>query len=108
MAKGIYERRGKNGDATYYIRYQFQPVVAEGVEVVKDLKEKLGRKSRGFTRELAREALRAREGEIAQGRFNLEKLRKPQPVSGLIELPQARAELQSVRKNRWSPPPTAS
>ena len=24
MAKGIYERKGKNGDVTYYIRYQFQ------------------------------------------------------------------------------------
>jgi hypothetical protein len=23
MAKGIYERKGKNGDVTYYIRYQF-------------------------------------------------------------------------------------
>ena len=24
MAKGIYERKGKNGDVTYYIRYQFK------------------------------------------------------------------------------------
>ena len=41
MAKGIYERKGKNGDVTYYIRYQ-----TEGV----DIKERVGRKSRGFTR----------------------------------------------------------
>lgn len=39
MAKGIYERMGKNGDATYYIRYQYS-----GTEI----KERVGRKSRGF------------------------------------------------------------
>ena len=54
MAKGIYERKGKNGDVTYYIRYQFKTTGADGVEFIKDLKEKVGRKSRGFTRELAR------------------------------------------------------
>ena len=48
MAKGIYERKGKNGDVTYYIRYQ-----TDGV----DIKERVGKKSRGFTRELAKEAL---------------------------------------------------
>jgi hypothetical protein len=47
MAKGIYERKGQQGDVTYYIRYQFQGI---------DIKERVGRKSRGFTRELAREA----------------------------------------------------
>jgi hypothetical protein len=62
MAKGIYERKGKNGDVTYYIRYQFKTVGADGVEFIKDLKEKVGRKSRGFTRELAREALRSKRG----------------------------------------------
>ncbi len=49
MAKGIYERKGKNGDVTYYIRYQFKTVGADGGEFIKDLKEKVGRKSRGFT-----------------------------------------------------------
>jgi hypothetical protein len=38
MAKGIYERKGKNGDVTYYIRYQ-----VDGT----DIKERVGRKSRG-------------------------------------------------------------
>jgi hypothetical protein len=45
MSRGIYERNGKNGDVTYYIRYQYQ---------LTDIKERVGRKSRGFTRELAK------------------------------------------------------
>jgi integrase len=85
MAKGIYERKGKNGEITYYIRYQFKTIDSNGGEVIKDLKEKVGRKSRGCTREMAKEALKAREGEITQGRFNLEKVRKPHPISELIE-----------------------
>ena len=76
MAKGIYERKGLNGDVTYYIRYQ-----VDGT----DIKERVGRKSRGFTREMAKDALRARLGEITQGRFNLEKTRKPIPFSKLAE-----------------------
>ena len=76
MAKGIYERKGKNGDVTYYIRYQ-----TDGV----DIKERVGKKSRGFTRELAKEALNSRLGDIAQGHFNLEKVRKPVPFSKLVE-----------------------
>lgn len=51
MAKGIYERKGKHGDVTYYIRHQFQ---------LTDIKERVGRKSRGFTWEMAKEALKAR------------------------------------------------
>ena len=76
MAKGIYERKGHHGDVTYYIRYQFQGT---------DIKERVGRKSRGFTRELAREALKSRLGDIARGQFNLEKTRKPVPFSKLVE-----------------------
>src|SRR5258706_10397466 len=76
MAKGIYERIGKNGDVTYYIRYQ-----VDGT----DIKERVGRKSRGFTRELAKDALKSRLGDIAQGHFNLEKVRKPVPFSKLAE-----------------------
>ena len=55
MAKGIYERKGLNRDVTYYIRYQ-----VDGT----DIKERVGRKSRGFTREMAKEALKARLGEM--------------------------------------------
>ena len=84
-ANGIYQRKGKHGDVTYYIRYQFKTVDGDGNETIKDLKEKVGRKSRGFNRDLAREALKAREGEVAQGRFNLEKVRKPHPISELLE-----------------------
>jgi integrase len=76
MAKGIYERNGKNGDVTYYIRYQ-----VDGT----DIKERVGRKSRGFTREMAKDALKSRLGDIAQGHFNLEKVRKPVPFSKLAE-----------------------
>ncbi len=76
MAKGIYERKGYHGDVTYYIRYQFQGT---------DIKERVGRKSRGFTREMAREALKSRLGDIARGQFNLEKTRKPVPFSKLVE-----------------------
>jgi integrase len=68
MAKGIYERKGKNGDITYYIRYQFHGA---------DVKERVGKKSLGFTKEWAKDALKARLGEIAQGRFNLDRTRKP-------------------------------
>jgi len=76
MAKGIYERKGLNGDVTYYIRYQ-----VDGT----DIKERVGRKSRGFTRELAKDALKSRLGDVAQGYFNLEKVRKPVPFSKLAE-----------------------
>src|SRR5215813_7014428 len=76
MAKGIYVRKGKKGDFTYYIRYQYQG---------KDIKECVGRKSRGFTKEMAKDALKARLGEIAKGRFNLDKTRKPIPFSRLVE-----------------------
>ena len=76
MAKGIYERRGKNGDMTYYIRY-----LVDGT----DIKERVGRKSRGFTREMAKDALKSRLGDVAQGHFNLEKVRKPVPFSKLAE-----------------------
>lgn len=76
MAKGIYERKGLNDDVTYYIRYQ-----VDGT----DIKERVGRKSRGFTREMATDALKSRLGDIAQGHFNLEKVRKPVPFSKLAE-----------------------
>jgi hypothetical protein len=75
-ANGIYERKGKSGDVTYYIRYQ-----VDGT----DIKERVGRKSRGFTREMAKDALKSRLGDLAQGHFNLEKVRKPVPFSKLAE-----------------------
>ncbi len=76
MAKGIYERKGKHGDVTYYIRYQFQGT---------DIKESVGRKSRGFTRVMVNEALKSRLGDIAKGYFSLEKARKPVPFSMLLK-----------------------
>src|ERR1044071_5320092 len=76
MAKGIMERKGKNGDITYYIRYQFQG---------KDVRERVGRKSRGFNREMAKEALRSRLGEIARGRFGLSQIQRPHSFDELAE-----------------------
>jgi len=76
MAKGIYERKGQGGDVTYYIRYQFQGT---------DIKERVGRKSRGFTRATAKKALKSRLGDIARGQFSLEKTRRPVPFSTLLE-----------------------
>ena len=75
-ANGIYEREGKSGDVTYYIRYQYERT---------DIKERVGRKSRGFTREMAKDALKSRLGDVARGQLNLEKVRKPVPFSKLAE-----------------------
>jgi integrase len=58
MAKGIYEREGLNEDVSYYICYQFQGT---------DIKERVGRKSQGFTRESAKEAFKARVGRDCAG-----------------------------------------
>jgi len=74
MAEGIYERRTKGSDITYYIRYEH-----EG----KDIKEKIGRRSQGITREIAKKALRSRVGDIVQGNFKLEQIQKPIPFSAL-------------------------
>jgi hypothetical protein len=76
MAKGIYERK-----RTKRRRDLLHPLSSgrHGHQRAG------GRKSRGFTREMAKDALKARLGEIAQGRFNLEKARKPVPFSKLAE-----------------------
>jgi hypothetical protein len=63
MAKGIYERKGLNGDVTYYIRYQ-----VDGT----DIEERVGRTARGFTRETAKDALKSCLGDVAQGRFKIQ------------------------------------
>src|SRR5262249_43650669 len=51
----------------------------------KDIKEKVGRRSQGCTREMAKEALKARLGELTQGRFNLDKVRKPHTFGELVD-----------------------
>src|SRR3546814_14351731 len=79
-------------DITYYIRYQFHG---------KDIKEPVGKKSLGCTKEWAKNALKARLGEIAQGRFNLEKTRKPVPFRS--EERRVGNECVSTCKSRWSP-----
>ena len=76
MAKGIYERKGKYGDITYYIRYAFKGT---------DVKEKIGKKSRGFTREVAKQALKSRLGDIAKGRFNLGQTQRPHTFAELAD-----------------------
>ena len=103
-ANGIYERKGKSGDITYYVRYSYTYRDAEGNEKIKDVREKLGRKSRGFTREMAKEALKARLGEIAQGRFNLDKVRKPHAFGELVEsyLKHAQSYKASFKREKYS------
>ena len=55
------------------------------LSIGRDIRERVGRKSRGFTREMAKEALKARLGEIAQGRFSLKQIRKPATFSQLVK-----------------------
>jgi integrase len=50
-----------------------------------DIKERVGRKSRGFTCETAKDALKSRLGNFAQGHFNREKVRNPVLFSKLVE-----------------------
>ena len=88
MAKrdGIYPRKLKSGDITYYLRFRYTyRDETTGAMRMKEIKEKLGRKSQGFTKEMAKDALRARLGEIAQGRFNLDKVRKPHSFGELVD-----------------------
>ena len=49
-----------------------------------DIKERVGPTSRGFTRGMAKNALRTHLGDVARGRFNLDKIRKPVPFSKLV------------------------
>ena len=49
MAKGIYERKGKNGDVTYYIRYQFKTLNGTGNEIIKDIKKRSGANREALT-----------------------------------------------------------
>jgi hypothetical protein len=97
-------RKGKSGDITYYIRYSYTYRDEEGHETVKDVKEKLGQKSRGFTREIAKEALKARLGEIAQRRFNLDKVRKPHAFGELVDryLKHAESYKASYQREKYS------
>ena len=81
MAKGMYERRAKC-EVTYYIRYQG-----------------------GFTRELAKEVLKSRLGDMARGHFNLEKTRRPVPFSNFAERYR---EFASGYKREWYEENTSS
>jgi len=86
MAKGIYERKGQHGDVTYYIRFQSQG---------KDIKERVGRKLLGCTRELAKQALKSRLGDLARGHFNLERTRQSIPFSKLAK------RFREYAQNQW-------
>lgn len=57
----IYSRKNKKGD-TWYIQYYFNG---------DPIKEKVGQSWRGVTRKQAAEALKSREGDIVQGKFNI-------------------------------------
>ena len=74
MSRGIYARRLLHG-VTWYIRYS-----VGGQEI----KEKLGREADGFTRTMAKEALKARLGDIARGKYRLPEVRTPVPFRTLV------------------------
>ncbi len=84
MSRGVYARRNRHG-ATWYIRY-----TVNGVEQ----REKVGREADGFTRTRAKEALKARLGEIAQKRFRLPEARRPTTFRTLVAEYRAVAEAQ--------------
>jgi integrase len=99
-ANGIYERKGKGGEITYYIRYSYSYRDENGNEREKDIKEKVGRKSQGYNREIAKQALKARLGELTQGRFNLDKVRKPHTFGELTDKYLKHAESYKASFNR--------
>src|SRR5262245_40725229 len=74
MSHGIYRRRFHHG-VTWYIRFTFQG---------REVKERVGREGDGITRRLATDALKARLGDIARGRFRLPKARGPVLVREVI------------------------
>src|SRR5688572_28357938 len=81
MAKGMYERRARMGGNLLH------PI------------------SGGFTRELAKEALKSRLGDVARGHFNLEKTRRPIPFSNFAERYR---EFASGYKREWYEENTSS
>lgn len=74
MSRGVYTRKNRHG-ATWYIRY-----TVNGLEQ----REKVGREADGCTKTRAKEALKARLGEIAQKRFRLPEARRPVPFRTLV------------------------
>ncbi len=74
MSHGIYCREFRHG-TTWYLRYVFGG---------RELKEKLGREADGFTRTMAKDALKARLGDIARGKFRLPEARKPVSFRTLV------------------------
>ena len=79
MAKGIYERKGKKGDITYYIRYQYKTTERRGIGDHQRPKGKGRQKIAWFHAREGTGSLESERGEIAQGRFNLEKSESPIP-----------------------------
>ena len=71
----IYSRKNMKG-STWYIQYYFN-----GEQV----KEKVGSSWKGITRKQAVEALKSREGDIVQGRFNLAQAKQYQRISVVME-----------------------
>jgi integrase len=82
MSHGIYSRRFRHG-VTWYIRF-----TVHGREV----KERVGREADGITRRLATDALKARLGDIARGRFRLPEARRPVLVREVVARYRAYAE----------------
>jgi len=82
MSHGIYSRHFRHG-VTWYIRFTFQG---------REVKERVGREADGITRRLATDALKARLGDIARGRFRLPETRRPVLVREVIARYRSYAE----------------
>jgi integrase len=94
MPSGIFGRRFRHG-FTWYIRYTIAG---------QEIREKVGREVDGFTRSKAKDALRSRLGDIAQGKFRLPEVRRPVPFRDLVARywEHAEAHQRAYRSARYT------
>ena len=90
----IFKRKGKN-DTTWYVSYY-----VEG----RQCREKVGRQKDGITERMAKEALKSREGAIAQGRFDIAQTKTYPTFTKLIEqyLEWSKAHKKSYERDTTS------
>jgi len=90
----IYKRKGKNG-TTWFISYYVNG---------RQYREKVGRHKDGITERMAREALKSREGAVAQGRFDIAQTKTYPTVDKLMEqyLEWSKAHKKSYERDTTS------
>src|SRR5882724_2590859 len=82
VARGVYSRCFAHG-VTWYIRYSVGG---------RTVRERIGREIDGVTRTLAKDALKARLGDLVRGRFRLPEARRPILVRMFVKRYRAHAE----------------